>query len=70
MCAMMQKLRVNSIAMEAPLCGRGHARSIVAVSTYSTHVPIRFIVSLDITGLGSLPYDRCRSWSLAVLRMN
>jgi hypothetical protein len=56
--------------MEAPLCGRGHARSIVAVSTYSTHVPIRFIVSLDITGVDSLPYDRCRSWSLAVLRMN
>src|SRR5439155_19650502 len=28
MCAMMQKFRVNSIAMEAPLCEHGHARSI------------------------------------------
>jgi hypothetical protein len=37
MCAMMQKLRVNSIAIGAPLCGRAHAWSIVAVSIYLTH---------------------------------
>jgi hypothetical protein len=36
MCAMMQKLRVNSIAMRAPLCGRGDAWSIVALSSRST----------------------------------
>jgi hypothetical protein len=34
MCAMMQKLRVNSIAMEAPLSESAYARSIAMTTLF------------------------------------
>src|SRR5215813_12134267 len=49
MCAIMQKLRVNSMAMEAPLSGSGCARSI-AWERYLSHSPH----SIKVSGMPKL----------------
>src|SRR4026207_1811351 len=59
MCAMMQKLRVNSMAMRAPLCECAYPRSIE-----STHVqrsaPLDYCLARSYLNNGAISFkDRC-----------